>query len=326
MLTLIPVAFRRTAFRLSVRLFAAVLTGSGLSSCGPRASEQARGQAQRVLVPGTHVLLAPPADFTPARGFAGFQHAGGQAGIMVTDLAGTDYYANAAAFSRQRLEAKGLTVLDYQDTLVGDYLAKYAYLQSTPTTRTHQLTFGDSTFVATVSGLYPTTDEALGRQLKAALFSSTYHKQAVVDPAATAPFTVNEQASKFRFASFAGNMYAYVPGGKAAPVPGDEAVVMVVPVPTQNEKAADFAGQLMAQLDASGLRHREVKNASSQPVNGYDAYEAEAYGELGGVPTLTYVLYLVNGEQGLFVRGTAPRHHAANLAEFRKFARTLRFK
>jgi hypothetical protein len=319
-------AFRHVILSYSAGLFITAVAIGALSGCGPRASEQARVLEAQVRVPGTHVLLAPPEHFAPATNFAGFQYDVGEAGIMVTDLAGTDFYADADAFSRQRLEDKGLTVLDYQDTIVGDYLAKYAYLQTTPTTRTHQLTFGDSTFVATVSGLFPAKEEAIGQQIKAALFSSAYQKEAVVAPVATAPFSVDETLSKFKFASAAGSMFAYSPGGKAAPIPGDKAVIMVVPVPTQNEKAADFSSQIMSQLDAAGLLNRKVKNESHQSINGYDAYEAEVYGNLEGVETLMYILYLVNSDQGAFIRGTAPANQAGNLAEFKKFARSLRFK
>src|SRR5688500_20086113 len=44
--------------------------------------------AQVVRVPGTNVSLVPPAGFSPARQYPGFEQESGQASIMVTELPG----------------------------------------------------------------------------------------------------------------------------------------------------------------------------------------------------------------------------------------------
>ncbi|RZK23333.1 MAG: hypothetical protein EOO56_05495 [Hymenobacter sp.] len=212
-------------------------------------------------------------------------------------------------------------MLDYQETRLGGYPAKYLYLQSSAEAKTHILAFGDTTFTVLLTGLFSASDKAAGQQIKRALFSSTYQKKAVVAPLATAIFDVAANESKFKFAHYSGAMYTYTAGQAT-----DKAVMVLVPLPTANESIASFANYLMQRLASNGLTNPAVKNESYAKVNGYNAYEAEVYGQRRGVDALFYVLYLVHGEKSLFIQGITPDKHEENKREFKKFTRAIRFK
>ncbi|RZJ57332.1 MAG: hypothetical protein EOO55_03650 [Hymenobacter sp.] len=303
-----------------------------LVGCGQQPAEQPKAGArpvvrppQPLLVPGTHVQLAPPTGFRLSAGFTRLERDKSTT-ITVVELAGGSFYKTTRTFDPQEFKAKGVTVLDYQETHLGGYPAKYLYLQATAAAKTHILAFGDSTFTVLLTGLFSASDEVAGQQIKQALFSSTYQKKALLAPFATATFNVAVNESKFKFVHYSGSMYTYTAGKATDKMVPDRAVMVLVPLPTASESTASFAKYLMKRLAGNGLTNSLVKNESYVKVNGYNAYEAEVYGKLRGIDALFYVLYLTHGEQSLFIQGITSDKYEENKKEFKKFTRAIRFK
>src|SRR5687768_1982644 len=67
-------------------------------------------RTQPVRVTGTSVILAPPAGFSPASRFPGFERADRQASIMVTEVAGP-LAALTSGMNRQGLASRGMTLI-----------------------------------------------------------------------------------------------------------------------------------------------------------------------------------------------------------------------
>ncbi len=74
--------------------------------------------AQPTRVPGSRVVLTPPPGFHPADAFAGFQHEGLQASLMVTELAGAPLAEMIDGATDQALATQGVEVSERREVEV----------------------------------------------------------------------------------------------------------------------------------------------------------------------------------------------------------------
>ena len=281
--------------------------------------------AKQINIPGTRLFITPPDGFQLSGSLIGLMRDDGAA-IQVMDLMSGNFYKNAATFSQQEFEARGVTVFDYQETIVDGFPAKYVFLQGDPSVKSCHLVFGDSTFSTSVTAFFSPDDEALAAQMKQTLLSVRYQKKLKVDPFATAPFILDDRQSPCKFTIFSGNMYIYSRGG-AASKEKDAPVVMVIPIPRDADATpASIAETTSASREQYGLTDKVVKNINTAKVNGYDAYESEIYGNQKGKKALFYELIVVKDNKSVVVQGIIAKDFATTLKSVRSFARTIHFK
>ncbi|MES2704707.1 MAG: hypothetical protein V4649_18850 [Bacteroidota bacterium] len=278
---------------------------------------------KKVNIKGTKVYIVAPKGFEPATAFNGLQT--DSAAIQVYDLAGGNYNENAATFSRAKFEAKGIKVLDYKETKVAGYPAKYAHITKGGM-EMYNLVFGDTTFSAMLVGMFPEHNQVMGKAIKQAIFSATYDKNFKVDHMALAPFTVDDSQSRFKYAMAANNLYAYSIGGKEDSG-GDEPVILFIQVPVTPSMTPESLGAAMAASVAKyGAAADNVKNKWTGTVNGLEAYEAELYGETEGKKNMVYQLVVKNSEKAIVVMAIAKSDFEKLLVEFKALAKTVRIK
>ncbi|WP_045686951.1 hypothetical protein [Hymenobacter sp. AT01-02] len=258
-------------------------------------------QALPRLIPGTHVVLVPPAGFNPAPGLTGVRK--GDAAIQVFDLVGGNYYKNAASFSKARFEARGTKVLDYQELTVQGYPARLARVQTTPTQESAQLMFGDSTFAVQLVGIYPAADAATGTAVREALLTAAYQKNLASDPFARAVFAFDEKKSSLAFAKASGNLYVYAPGGQRKDDYGMEPLLTVTPLPyNPSLTAASISNELLRGLDRFGFTGFTPRKMSSAKVNDLLTYETEGFGQMQGQRVLLYQQVTIIGNTAVACR------------------------
>lgn len=178
-----------------------------------------------------------------------------------------------------------------------------------------------------VMALFPPEDDATAQQIKQSLLTITYDKHLRVDPFATAPFLLDDTKALFKFSQSTGNMYLYAPAGANQTKGKDNPMVMVMPLPREADATpSSIAKTTSESREKYGLTDEVVKNESTASVNGYDAYEAEIYGNQKGKPALFYELILVKDQQSLMVQGIVLTDFPNTLKRVKGFARTIRFK
>jgi hypothetical protein len=280
--------------------------------------------AKQINVPGTRLLITPPDNFQPATSFAGLQS--DNAVIQVFDLNGGNFYKNAATFSKEKFEKKGITVFDYKDTTIGGYSAKYIYMQAKPEAKSYNLVFGDTTFSVMLMANFPADDSELNNELKKAVLSAKYDKTIKVNPLEHAAFTLDDTKSAFKFATGNANLYAYSIGGKDDGG-GDEPVVLAMPLPTTASMTPEsLAGSMVAGFAKKGIVVKETRNKWKGTVNGYAAYEAELYCESGDKKNLTYEFAVINGDKAVVFLCMAHKDYVPTLKEFKSLVKTVKFK
>ena len=280
---------------------------------------------KHVNIPGTRLYLIPPPGFIVSKSFLGLQK--GNNGIVVYDIVGGSYYTNAATFDRNGFEQKGARVFDYRQIKVNGYPAKYLLTQGDMTSTAHALAFGDSTFCTLVMATYINTDEATGRDILRALNSIYYDKNKKIDPFETAYFTLDDRDSKYKFFQYTANLYTYTIGGVDKGKNNTFPVVIVTQLPKPENSSAKSIAELMIQKSVQyGMGNLKVKNSSTNKVNGYDAYEAEVYGDMQGQNRLIYQLVIVKDDEAIVIEGVADNDFLDNLNDFKKLAHTVKFK
>lgn len=282
--------------------------------------------SQHVNIPGTRLYMIPPAGFTVSQTPAGLQKAG-NAAITVTDLVGGNYYTNAANFNKAGFIRRGIKTYDYQEIKVNGYPAKYVSLQGDANARMYWLVFGDTSFSTMVMGVYPQTDAATGKEILGALNTIYYDRDQKIDPFAAAAFSIDDSRSAFKFFQYSTNMYVYTEGGRDNKNDPDAPFLVLTQMPVEKGMTAKDVGNMMlSKLEGYGLTQTSIQHASSQKINGYDAYEAEVHGLMHGKPSIMYQCVISNGDYVISMQGVAKTAFDANLAAFKELAHTIKIK
>jgi len=279
---------------------------------------------QHINIPGTRLFIIPPQDFKIATTFVGLQK--GDAMLNVYDLVGGNFYTNAATFSKEAFEKQGAKVFDYQEIKVNGYPAKYISMQGDLAAKTYAIVFGDTTFSTMIMAAYPVTDEAAGKQIIGSLNTIFYDKQKKIDPFETALFSLDDNNSRFKFFQFNANLYLYTIDGLDNKNT-DNPFLIVTQMPMDNTLTTKSIAEMMiAKSEQYGLTNPQVKNISTDELNGYDAYETIVYGDMKGKPASIYLLVVGKGDRAIVIEGMAKSDLEANIQGFKKLSHTIRLK
>lgn len=303
-----------------------------LTACGQTPSDKINPNIKNsktnkhINIPGTRLYIIPPPKFNVAKTFIGLQK-GENSMLNIYDLVGGNFNTNAATFSKAEFERQGARVFDYQEIKVNGYPAKYISMQGDLTAKAYALVFGDTTFSTMIMAAYPVIDEATGKDIIKSLNTIWYDKTKKIDPFETANFSLNDKASKFKFFQFNANLYMYSIGGVEHKEDKDAPMVLVSQFPKDNTMTVkSIADMMIGKIQQYGLTNPEIKNSSTQKINGYDAYEAEVYGQMQGTRSLLYYCIVAKGDKAIAVQGIAKKDIESNLQEFKKLASTVKVK
>ena len=283
------------------------------------------GAADEVIirVPGTRVSLAPPPHFGLTRSFRGLLRADGKAVIQIYDLWNGNFYKDGLGFTKDAFEKKGAKVLSFSTFRVDGYPARLCSMEGDSARKILALLFGDSTFSATLIGVYPDTADTTGLQIRECFASITYDKFMTVSPFETAPFQLDTSGTPLRFAAFHDPFFVYTLDGKE-PGPGSP-FFTVTPYPRKDSVSLqDISDDLLARAMENGLHDPVLKNISMDSLGPYEAYEVEVYGDLGDQRGVIYQLLVSAHGTTLVLEGVANGDFDENVKRFRDLARTIR--
>lgn len=281
-----------------------------------------------VRVPGTKVSLMPPPGFRLATNFTGFEKDAFTA-MTVMDLDGGNFYTNAATYTKEKFEGKGLLVLEFERLKVDGYPAIRALIKSpVDGSLSHQLVFGDTTFSAMVVGLVPSVDTSSSNSVRHALGTVTYDKEVVVGPYEGTSFRANDRSTELKFAKKGGGIWLYSRDGVSKTSYGDdEPVLMALPVPFGAPyTCTSMADKMISGLEEKGFSKSHTTNVSTKRVNGFDGYEAEYYGTMKGEQTVIYMLVVAFGDRAVVFEGKATEPFQPALKMFKTLAHTVSFQ
>lgn len=281
---------------------------------------------KHVNIPGTRLYIVPPANFSIASSFVGLQK-GETSTFNIFDLVGGNFNTNAAKFSREGFEREGIKVFDFKEISVNGFPAKFISMQGDMASRTFGLVFGDTTFSTMIMAVYPADDKVTGEDIVESLNTIWYDKDKKIDPFETARYTLDDQGSKFKFFQYNAGFHLYTIDGVEQKEDEDEAMLMVMQFPKeQTATVKSIAEMMIGKMGQYGLSNPRIEISPVQEVNGYDAYEAVAYGEIEGNKSLIYYCIVARGDIAIVMQGIAKKDMETNLKEFRNLSSTIKLK
>lgn len=285
--------------------------------------------AQPVRVPGSRVLLEPPAGFQPAEGFAGFQDTRTSASIVVTEIPGAPLDEMVAGLTPEALAQQGFVVSKATDVAVATVPSRlFRGIQAQGGVRFDKwvLVTGDSAGVVLVTAAVPVeSPDRVGASLERAVLTLSWTEAGPADPFDGLPFAFDppEGLPEFRRAGanvlFTQNAGVagtgdplYVAGMGWAPLGDDLA-----------EAAARRIGQTATVADVGPPEGRAV-SVGERP--GYEAV-AEGVDTDDGRPVTVYLVLVPHGDGYALFQGLVGTDEAETwLARFRAATESVRWE
>ncbi|MGZ3854583.1 MAG: hypothetical protein ACXVBX_17435, partial [Flavisolibacter sp.] len=152
-------------------------------------------------------------------------------------------------------------------------------------------------------------------------------KSKKINPFESAFFSLDDRNSKFKFFQYNANLYIYTIGGVDNTKDTDNPVAIVSQFPMDNTMTTKAIGDIMiGKAQQYGLTNPEVKNVSSDKINGYDTYQVEVYGQMQGKNSVIYECIVAKNDKVVTIQGIAKGNMDANIEEFKKLAYTIQIK
>ena len=251
-------------------------------------------------------------------------------GATIMDIPGGNFYTNAATFSKEAFENKGVRVLEYTEPKINQFPAKLIFVTDQEGVNDCFLVFGDTTFSVAIMAMFPPKDKISGQQIREMLQTIYYDKSIKIDPFAVARFKVNDSSSQFKFSSFAGSIYIYSLGGIQKDSASNDPIFMITPIPAVDNSTPEVTADLMLYSLMSNRDMRfsisEIKDSSSARTNGLDAFSRTIYGLSKGQNMLVFQHIVHIGNQMIVMQGIARSDFEKNLGEFKKISNTIKSK
>jgi len=281
---------------------------------------------KHVNIPGTRLYIIPPPNFKVASTFIGLQK-GETSMFNIYDLVGGNINTNAATFSKAEFESKGAKVFDFKEIKVNGFPAKYIHMQGDATAKAYSIVFGDTTFTTMVMTIYPVADEKTGNEIINSLNTIYYDKNKKIDPFETANFSLDDKVSKFKFFQYNANLYIYSINGIENKEDKDAPIVLVSQFPKDNTMTAKSIAEMMInKAQQYGLTNPELKNTTTEKINGYETYQTEVYGQMQGKSSLLFYCVVTKGDKAIVIQGISKKDTQTNVEEFKKIANTVKIK
>jgi hypothetical protein len=309
-----------------IALFSFTACGQTTSSNKINSDIKNTKTTKHINIPGTRLYIIPPPNFKIASTFLGLQK-GETSMFNIFDLVGGNINTNAATFSKAEFEKKGIKVFDFKEIKVNGFPAKYIHMQGDAIAKAHSIVFGDTTFTTMVMTIYPVSDEKTGNEIINSLNTIYYDKNKIVDPFETANFSLDMKISKFKFFQYSSNMYIYSIGGVENKENKDEPIILVTQFPKDNKMTAKSIAEMMvSKTQKYGLTNPELKNTTTEKINGYETYQTEVYGQMKGKNSLLFYCVVAKGDKAIVIQGISKKDAQTDIEEFKNIAKTVKIK
>jgi hypothetical protein len=284
--------------------------------------------AQPQDVAGVRVRLEPPAGFTPAARYPGFEHAQSGASILVAEMP-VPVSELRTGFTAQEFASRGMTLRSSEAITIGGREGVLLALSQRAYGNVYEkwvVVFGDDSSSVTVTGTYPAAAAAeLRESLRRSVLSARL-REGPMDPWEGLGFRVTE-TPRLRVGMRVSNAIGLNEAGSATNArPGDAALII----------ASSFAPADLSDVEAfarSRIQQNpgiaDIRIVSGQPVtiDGILGFEliADAQDTHASLAVRMYQVVLPEGGHYILIHGVVRASQGDELVpEFRAVAQSLR--
>ena len=290
----------------------------------------APGFAQAVRVTGTSVAIAPPAGFSPASRYPGFERADLQASIMVTEIPGP-VAELTRGMTAAGLATRGMTLISSTKQVVDGRQAlvmKVSQQAAGSTVFKWMIVSGDAKTSVMIVGTFPAPHDAeIGEAMKASLLSTRWSAAATPpDHFEGLPFRIASSPA-LKIAGRVSNLLMLSESGQLTPQGPDAAIFAVGSSVAAVDLADIKAFSRVRAGQTKQLKGIRVLQEGSTTIDGVDGYElvAEGADASTGRPVTLYQVVLPDPSGYILMQGlVTPARATVMVPEFRKVAQTFR--
>jgi hypothetical protein len=246
---------------------------------------------KHIRIPGTHVYLIPPKDFSLSQTFMGFTNSKNTS-ILVMDVFGSDFRVQSKDFNKATFEATGLKIYDYKEFKINGKQARYLYTNSLNSEDNNlMLAFGDSTFTVLLTVSLSVNDKKSFQKAEKCLLSIVYEGKVKIDPLETAKFTLDLSNTEFKFEKSESGLFFYK-SNKSSSNDSDLPVFIIsqMPYPEATDEILKLTTKQMIEkareygTDSLNLDFKKIE------INGCQAIETTGFGIKNNQKILYYLL------------------------------------
>jgi hypothetical protein len=290
------------------------------------ATSFAQSTVQQTIA-GTKYSLAPPDGFVPAASFSGFQHDSLGASIMLSEMP-APVRDMIKGFTAEALRSKGMILLKKEQIkfncseaavfTVSQVARGTDYLKQI-------LVFGDQKKSVLVNGIYPERHKGIEKDIRAAILSTTYHKDRATAPEEAVKFGIDVTGTEFRLTQNMSGSLIYTTDGKL-PSAGP---ALIVARSISKVSAPDKKNYTIGRLKKlPGFESAKIKEINPVKIDGLDGYEIVADGKGNNDRDEQGYLVMLFAPTGdyFMLTGVSADNYEANAKLFKGIARTFRRK
>jgi len=282
----------------------------------------------RTILPGTKISMEPPADFTPATSFSGYQQASTNSSVMISVMQGP-FNQIAASLTSENMKKVGVTIISKRDTIHGGYKAIWITGSQTAYGQDYgkaMLVFGDDSKTVLVNIAYPKSNRELAIPLHQSAFSVMYNSQQESKPEDAVAFQIDTVGTDYELRPVLNAMLFYVPKGS----PEKSGVYFIAASSVGKSLVQDqknFAEERLRKLP--GHADDQMLSSSIIEIDGLSGFEVLSEGKNEQNQkeiTLLVVLYLPENGGYYVLTGIADQDYDKNLQAFKRLAGSFRRK
>ncbi len=230
------------------------------------------GQTERVSVPGTKCSIIPPAGFTAAKSFSGFQDESTGTSIMINELP-MPYLSIIEGFTAEALRSKGMIIKAQQTIDFNNGKADWFTIEQSANGMVYIkqiLVFGDKKQTIIVNGIYPEESKSVATSVRQSLLSTVYNEAKHDKPLEAVSFSIDVDNSPFKLVKYLSGSLFYSVEGK---IPTSEATFIagqsISKVVIEDRKA--YAQVRFKMIPGIGsCQANEVNEINIDSLSGYE--------------------------------------------------------
>jgi hypothetical protein len=275
--------------------------------------------SSHINIKGTRIYIVPPEGFSIWSSQPGIRK-GKTAYIQTFDLGQINFYKETTTFTKENLEKSGAIVYDFKMLKLNGDNAKLAFMEGGPNTNTkvYILIFGDSTFSAKITGVFPDDDSELRKQVMTAMLSIYYDKSIKINPFESLKFSLNDNKSIFKYAGIISSFNIYSINGIKKSTYKDEPYLAVFNLPLEGYGLIGVANSL-----TSNVTGQEIKNVNTDSINNFPSYKREVYGIQNGKSIVIFQHIVLVENKAVVMQGQAFDHFDMYIKEFENLSKSI---
>jgi len=311
---------------LGVSFFLTLLAFSGCS--------QAQEPPKQIVsfVSGTRIKLLPPANFTPATQFPGYQLESHNSSIMVTEIPAPFAETTAGFSNSSELSKRNMSVVDKQEVKVDGQNGLLLKVEQTAygiNILKWLLVLGDEKETAMITAAFPKMhDVELSEKMKASILTSTWDRKKDVPPAEGLNFTVEEKG-ELELSKRVSNSLMFTKNG-IFPSKDVNDPLFIVAQSISKTAIPDNEEYARARvLQVSQVQDILIEQSTKIAIENLNGYEIVANGKdtKSGQPMLIYQVMLFAERNYFLMQGlVSNENRQADIATFQEMARTFKRK